>query len=386
MRSNKKAGMKNSKKYDNLPVLKLEDVQDTPLMLTLYKALSVKRPAGSREEAMFAAWFATTFGVTLIDEAGNLHFDHRSEGSRTLFTAHSDTVHYKGGQNTIRNDGRYWRACGDVLGADDGAGCALIAHMLTQGVAGYYIIFRGEECGGIGSKWLAENIPELLGEFDRAIAFDRADKYDVVTHQAGTRCCSDEFAAALSDMLSMEESGLLFMPSDGGVYTDTAEFTEIIPECTNISVGYLRQHSNEEEQDISFLQALAENLCLVAWEELPTKRDPAEVDSKWASWGRYGVVQPTLSKRFSKEVEEVDEKLFIGLEEKALLSALTKAMTEDNLIELLVQVRALLGDGDNVYRIQALTDDFLEDCIAALLNGFTAYDVAQDLREMMVNG
>jgi len=34
------------------------------------------------------------------------------------------------------------------------------------------------------------------------------------------------------------------------VYTDTAEFTDIIPECTNRSVGYAREHTQEESLDL----------------------------------------------------------------------------------------------------------------------------------------
>lgn len=380
--------MKNVSKIDlhsHLPLLTPDDVTHDPLMQTLYRALSVKRPSGGIGEAKFAAWMAVTFGATLIDEAGNIHFDRRTNGERTLFTAHSDTVHYKDGDNAIRNDGRYWRACGDMLGADDGAGCALIAHMLTQGVSGYYIVFRGEEVGGVGSKWLAKNMPELLVEFDRAIAFDRAGEYDVITHQAGTRCCSDLFAAELSNQLSLEESGLMFMPSDGGVYTDTAEFTELIPECTNVSVGYLRQHSDEEQQDILFLQALADTLCLVDWESLPTERDPSVTENLWANWSsvadwpKYGI-------SFEEYGKKQSEQKMLALEELELFETISEAIVSASFAGLLLKVRELLQDNENTFKVQALTDDFLDDCLTALLNGFTAYDVAQDLREVMING
>lgn len=262
------------------------------LMFTLHEALTVKRPNGGGGEARFAASMANIYHCTMIDAAGNLHFDRRRktrEGKsldRTLFTAHTDTVHHKEGINKVRVDGKFWRADGDVLGADDGAGIALLAHMMSHDVPGYYIMFRGEECGGVGSTWLADNMPELLEEFDRAIAFDRAGYYDVITHQGGTRCCSDEFANALAEQLSFDESGLMFAPSDEGVYTDTAEFVGHIPECTNISVGYKAQHSHREEQDIVFLKQLADNLVLVKWDLLPTKRNPRIVESKWERYDR----------------------------------------------------------------------------------------------------
>jgi len=38
------------------------------------------------------------------------------------------------------------------------------------------------------------------------------------------------------------------------------EFADIIPECTNLSVGYFDQHSVKERQDIKFLEDLANAL------------------------------------------------------------------------------------------------------------------------------
>ena len=259
------------------------------LIQVFTQAVTHKRPHGSMSEARFVTWLSKTLPCTLIDGAGNLHFDLRfaAEGtSRTLFTAHTDTVHHADdGPNKYRVDGRFWRADGDVLGADDGAGVALIAHMIEARVPGYYILFRGEECGGIGSSWLAENMPDLLAEFDRAVAFDRAGYYDVITHQSRSRCCSDEFADALANQ--MADAGLMYAPCDGGVYTDTAEFVHLIPECTNLSVGYKAQHSDREEQDMEFLELLAEAVTKVQWDTLPTKRDTAEAPARRDSWTDY---------------------------------------------------------------------------------------------------
>ena len=66
--------------YDNLPNVAPKDVGGSVLMHTLHKALSVSRPDGSVEEAKFVAWMATTFHATLIDGAGNIHFDRRTNG------------------------------------------------------------------------------------------------------------------------------------------------------------------------------------------------------------------------------------------------------------------------------------------------------------------
>ena len=260
-----------------LPTLTL-DSTDSTLMDTLGHALTLRRQHGSMTEARFISWLVNRLPVTAIDKHGNIHVDLRDTTSRTLFTSHTDTVHHGGGANTVRVDTvtepgqTFWRAdTGAALGADDGAGLALMHHMIDRRVAGYYIFFRGEECGGIGSRGLADSQPDLLKQFDRAIAFDRAGYYDVITHQSGGRCASDEFAQALADEIN-GAGDFMFCPDDGGVYTDTAEFTHLIPECTNLSVGYFSQHGDREHQNVTFLQKLADALCLVQWDSLPTKR------------------------------------------------------------------------------------------------------------------
>lgn len=256
-------------------------VSESTLMSTLALALSVRRGHDGMGEARFVAQLANRLPVTLIDGAGNLHVDLRGSASRTLFTAHTDTVHHTEGNNVIRLDNQtspgieFWRADGAPLGADDGAGIALMCHMIYRNVPGYYVFFRAEECGGIGSSWLAGNMPELFKDFDRAIAFDRAGYHDVITKQAGGVCASDGFAQALADQLNALETTFLYCPDSTGVYTDTAEFTHLVPECTNLSVGYFAQHGPGEHQNVTHLKRLAAALVQVQWETLPTLRSPA---------------------------------------------------------------------------------------------------------------
>ena len=269
---------------DHLPTLDTADLPSNIFWRVLGQAVTLKRDYGSATEAAFVAWLTRQVHVTMVDAAGNLHVDTRTlPAHRSMFTAHTDTVHSSGGPNTVRVDGKYWRADkGAALGADDGSGCALLAYMIEMGVPGYFVFFRGEECGGIGSKWLAEEMPGLFSEIDRAIAFDRADYYDVITHQAGGRCCSDTFAQALADKLSTDDNW--YMPCDTGVYTDTAEFIGLIPECTNISVGYKHQHGDREWQDVEFLWKLAGTCVSIQWDLLPTERDPKVTENKYDDW------------------------------------------------------------------------------------------------------
>lgn len=262
----------------SMPLLDTSTLPNNIFWDVLGTALTLRRDYGSATESAFVAWLARKLPVTLIDAAGNLHVDTRTDPThRSMFTAHTDTVHNNGGVNKVHVDGKFWRASsGAALGADDGAGCAILSYMIECGVPGYFVFFRGEERGGVGSSWLAQNMPELFNDIDRAVAFDRAGYYDVITHQRGGRCCSDEFAQALSDALSTAD--IWMMPCDSGVYTDTAEFVRLIPECTNVSVGYKNQHGDREEQDVEFLWDLAKGAVGVGWDALPTRRNPKARD------------------------------------------------------------------------------------------------------------
>lgn len=243
----------------------------------LFKLLGMRRADGSLTEASVVPFLMRRLAevsdvIPLIDSAGNLHYDLCSDRShRTLFVAHTDTVHHKGGTNRYALMPDSVHAVDQPLGADDAAGVAILCTMIEYGIPGYYIFTRGEECGGRGSKYLANEWDETLEQFDRAIAFDRRGTSDVITHQFGGECCSNEFAEALSDALNASDS-LLYMPSDRGVYTDTAEFTELIPECTNISAGYFAEHSDQEWLDLNHWRALRDACLMIEWDALPTVR------------------------------------------------------------------------------------------------------------------
>ena len=263
----------------------------------LNKLLSTKRPHTSETNKRITEWLRQQLPFDLhqaafYDGAGNLHVDNRSLSShRTLFVAHVDTVHRSEGKNKIRKTKTHWHAKGDVLGADDGAGVALLFHMIWSGVAGYYIFTQGEERGGVGARYLADKMPQLLKEFDRAIAFDRRGIDSVITHQGWGRCCSDEFGNALAEELMKNNEQLMMLNDDTGVYTDTAEFVDIIPECTNISVGYDKEHTQAESLNLVYYQHLCSSVILVDWDSLPVQRDPSVVEpdlyagSSW--WQEY---------------------------------------------------------------------------------------------------
>lgn len=251
---------------------------NTMLTAVLERMLRVKRPHTGKGEGAALAWLHRSVvpfeAKTWIDGIGNLHIDLREHGgNRTLFIAHVDTMHRVDGDNDFTLKDGVYAAKGDVLGADDGAGVAILS-VLMQSIPAYYIFCRGEERGGVGSRYLAKEYPEVLSQFDRAIAFDRRGFSDVITHQFCGRCCSDNFAEALSDQLN--DQGLLYMPCDTGVFTDTANFVDLIPECTNISCGYDFEHSDREHLDANYLQSLCDAALKVNWDALPVSREPGD--------------------------------------------------------------------------------------------------------------
>ncbi len=77
---------------------------------------------------------------------------------------------------------------------------------------------------------------------------------DVIISQGGGTTASHEFAFDLGDLL-----GAWWNPSPG-VYTDTAEYAEKIPECSNLSVGYFNQHCENEWQDLWFASYLRDKM------------------------------------------------------------------------------------------------------------------------------
>lgn len=215
------------------------------------------------------------------------------DASRTLFSCHLDTVHRTEGLQEICYDEScklIWvpEKATECLGADDGAGIWLMLEMIDAKVPGSYVFHYGEERGGIGSTYIAANFPEFLTTFDRAVAFDRRGASSVITRQGLGRCCSDKFAQALADALN-NAADMSLAPDNTGIFTDTANYIEYIPECTNISCGYESEHSASEMLDVEYLQMLREAVLKIDWEALPTvrKAEPEVYEPSFlGGWGK----------------------------------------------------------------------------------------------------
>lgn len=246
---------------------KLIERPTSPDVSELLAMLTYKRPSGGATEAAFIRRFLLPLGVQR-DEYGN-HWLQIGKAP-ILWSCHTDTVHgTEGKQRILYGDGIASVDNGECLGADCGTGVWLMSEMIRAGVAGTYVFHADEEIGGYGSDYIALETSERLKGIDFAIAFDRKGTNEIITHQMGKRCASDLFATSLAECLRP----LAYKASDGGTFTDTANYASFIPECTNISVGYYKQHTKGEHQDVAHALRLRDALCSADWSKLVVARD-----------------------------------------------------------------------------------------------------------------
>lgn len=378
-----------------LPELQYEDLTNygmpADLAVPLYQAVTTMRGGESVAEANFVAWlltYCTQFArLRMVDAAGNVHFTiptPQGKDAKTLFVAHTDTVHYKGGKNNVGFDGAMLHGVDEPLGADDGAGIAILCFMMSKGVPGRYVFTRQEESGGIGAKFIAENLGGVLGKYKRAIAFDRRGTGEVITMQGGVTCASDKFGEALADALN--EHGLLYTTSDKGVYTDTKEFRHWVPECVNVATGYYQEHGSSEHLDLTHFTLLALAAARIDWENLPTERDPkVDSESDWFSYSmdysRYGRAAantsvPTPSQKHSdtlakQRISLVEEAIFdwywgrkIPLTDLLVARLATRENINLEDARSLVKIEKLREQQVDDLDLGALDDEILDDILA----------------------
>jgi len=281
-------------------------------MRIITKILTTRRPHDGEMEKRFAKKVLDKIPGMQTDGFGNRYL--RIGKSKTLFSCHIDTVHRTDGKQKIivdkttgiiyadnplpkkqtaskmnpkgkLNKWSNWRnntvsRSHECLGADDGAGIYMLIRLIAAKVPGLYIFHRGEECGGLGSNWIVQNTPELLEGIQRAIAFDRKGQQDIISYQSGGGCCSNKFVTELSAAFNMGHKAA------NGTFTDTANYTELIPECTNVSVGYENEHTGDELLYYPYLFKLAAKAIHIDWEKLGTYRDP-EVIASWNGTSSY---------------------------------------------------------------------------------------------------
>lgn len=223
-----------------------------------------------------------------MDDHGNYYI--KVGNSKTMFCGHLDTYCYEFRRVFHVIDGDIIKTDGTTtLGGDDKAGITIMIKMIEAKVPGLYYFFRGEEgvtspSGTWGSKQALSSYKDFFKDYDRCIAFDRKGNNSIITQQLYTECCSDEFATKLKEELN--KTGLNYDDDPTGMWSDSGVFMELIPECTNLSVGYKNEHTFNETQDIAHLKKLVDVCINIDWEKLPVKRDPSAPPTY--SRGKYG--------------------------------------------------------------------------------------------------
>lgn len=208
--------------------------------------------------------------IPAIDDDGN------EVMPTTMFVAHMDTAdHGKSLKvNHVFKGDWVMTDKTSVLGADDKAGMTVLFYLMQQQVPGFYLFVWGEERGRKGSIEFNKHWDVADLGFKRCVAFDRKGEDEIITKQAGRIGCSSEFTNALIEAFKAE--GMTFRGSPNGSYTDSFTFFDSIPECTNLAVGYVDQHSTSERQNLAFLEDVCYAAGRIDWEGLPTVQDTKE--------------------------------------------------------------------------------------------------------------
>lgn len=263
-------------------------------MLELFKELiSTPSPSG-KERAVQTIIIRELDALQIpyrLDEVGNV-WARIGEKPRTLFTAHMDCVHNDEdvlweiddkGIMSLQKDCKQ-----RALGADDKAGIAILLHMMNYDVEALYLFTVKEEVGCVGAKHAAKNCPKYINQ---AICFDRKANTSIITSMFNGDCCSKEFTASLIAQFDKQE--VFFMDDPTGSTTDTAQFIDSTLNHTNISAGYLNEHTKLETVDTIFLQKLMEAATCIEWDKLSdVKRPKKVVHDYWAN--KRGKTRPNL--------------------------------------------------------------------------------------------
>jgi hypothetical protein len=237
---------------------------------TIISMLSYRRPAGSASEMEFIKRFIIPLGARM-DKHGNWRLKIGDEPS-VLWSSHTDSVHIKEGYQKVDFDGKYIslpvNSKSNCLGADCAAGVWIMTEMIKAKVPGLYVFHFAEEIGCVGSSAIVEKEPTLLAGIKAAIAFDRKGIDSVITHQR-SRTCSDAFGKSVAAQLPNR-----FKLDDTGVLTDTKQYRFLVPECSNISVGYYNEHRPHESLDVGHLIEVRNHMVKIDQSKFVIERDP----------------------------------------------------------------------------------------------------------------
>lgn len=250
----------------------------------LYALLAKKRPSHDHSIYKWFGEYLTENGVKWNKDSFHNYYLTIGNKPRHIYASHYDTVHRDNGDNIVKFNKQTGFIStdqvekGTPLGADDAAGIYIMVQLIKKRKKGHYIFFADEESGGIGSSGF--DLKLLNNEIDLIISLDRANDSEVIISQAYEQCASDECGQWLVDELNSNDL-LAYDISHEGVFTDSANFSNLIPECLNLSVGYYYQHTKYEVLDLDHLIILTEQLKKIDFSQACIKRDPTLSDTSY---------------------------------------------------------------------------------------------------------
>lgn len=272
--------------------LQMKQLKDDPIVAKskadinlLLEMLSIKRGYESQAEIVFnKKYLDERIPKMKSDAFGNRYVViGKNPSPEIMFACHTDTVHSgDGGKQKVFYDSNKKHLFIDgkksnCLGADDTTGVWLCLEMIRAGVPGLYVFHRGEEAGCVGSNYIVDNHPEFVKDVKICLSLDRKGTNEVITHQMGAECASDQLGTALAKELNRCEPTFKYGISYNGAFTDSETYSTIIPECLNLGVGYYAQHTRNEYQDVEHVIKLRKALIAVNWKAVlkQVKRKPA---------------------------------------------------------------------------------------------------------------
>jgi hypothetical protein len=321
----------------------------------LLNILTYRRQHESEGEREFAQTYFKGF-KTLTNEEGEtlayLYENHNKKAkTNILWSAHIDTMHNSTPELITQEvfldtfGTAFVDQASDCLGADDGAGVFLMLEMIDANVEGTYIFHRGEERGGWGSSQIAELHADYIKQFTHAVAFDRRGTTSIITHQRGGRCASDELGTALIKLFGKD-----FQLDTTGIYTDTAEYAHLVPECLNISIGYQSEHTSAETLDTAHVLRMRDTILAYDWKRqaLPVVRKP-EPRPLYSFYGAH-------NRTMSHDLPTYDDLLYTDF--KSMLKWVKSAKPDDVasvIYDLVDQIQYM--EEAQYYPMDAMNDD-----------------------------
>jgi len=190
----------------------------------------------------------------MVDQVGNILAEKRfGPGPTVLLNAHLDTYEEIIEDRVLIKYDDIWKSSEGILGADDRAGVnVVLSAAKSVGKSEFngtvkYIFSVEEEIGLCGAREVTKS---FLWGVDMGFVIDRRGTNDIVTSRGGyDPFCSPEFGVRLERIA--RQSGFGKWKTVSGGSSDTYIWAQSGIESVNLSAGYLFEHTDAEQLDVS---------------------------------------------------------------------------------------------------------------------------------------